>query len=244
MSKLELILLGQFECLLPSGMRVSLSMRKGEVLLAYLALTPGLRHPRERLINLLWSDRCEEQARNSLRQCLSAIKKSLGDVSDLVLQVDRTTVSLIPELIDIDVHEFERLASEGDYESLTTAADLYQGEFLEGISIRDASCQEWLDSERSRFKRQFIEILSNLAETQLISHDFGNAIKSAERLVNEDSLGEAGWRMLMRSYFESGDRSHALQAFKRCQQALRDELDVEPETSTIELRDQIAGGAG
>ncbi len=244
MSKLELILLGQFECLLPSGTRISLSMRKAEVLLAYLALTPGLRHPRERLINLLWSDRCEEQARNSLRQCLSAIKKSLGDVSDLVLQVDRTTVSLIPELIDIDVHEFERLASEGDYESLTTAADLYQGEFLEGISIRDASCQEWLDSERSRFKRQFIEILSNLAETQLISHDFGNAIKSAERLVNEDSLGEAGWRMLMRSYFESGDRSHALQAFKRCQQALRDELDVEPETSTIELRDQIAGGAG
>jgi DNA-binding SARP family transcriptional activator len=122
-------------------------MRKAEVLLAYLALTPGLRHPRERLINLLWSDRSEEQARNSLRQCLSAIRKSLGDVADMVLLVDRTTVCLIPELIDIDVHEFEHLAGEGDYESLITAADLYQGEFLEGISIRDASCQEWLDSE-------------------------------------------------------------------------------------------------
>jgi DNA-binding SARP family transcriptional activator len=128
------------------------------------------------------SDRSEEQARNSLRQCLSAIRKSLGDVADMVLLVDRTTVCLIPELIDIDVHEFEHLAGEGDYESLITAADLYQGEFLEGISIRDASCQEWLDSERGRFKRQFIEILSELAETQLLSHDFGNAIKSAERL--------------------------------------------------------------
>ncbi len=242
MSKLELILLGQFECLLPSGTRISLSMRKAEVLLAYLALTPGLRHPRERLINLLWSDRSEEQARNSLRQCLSAIKKSLGDVADMVLQVDRTTVSLIPELIDIDVHEFERLATEGDYESLTTAADLYQGEFLEGISIRDASCQEWLDSERGRFKRQFIEILSELAETQLLSHDFGKAIKSSERLVKQDSLGESGWRLLMRAYFDNGDRSHALQAFKRCQQALREELDVEPELATIELRDRIAVG--
>ena len=242
MSKLELILLGQFECLLPSGTRISLSMRKAEVLLAYLALTPGLRHPRERLINLLWSDRSEEQARNSLRQCLSAIKKSLGDVADMVLQVDRTTVSLIPELIDIDVHEFERLAAEGDYESLTTAADLYQGEFLEGISIRDASCQEWLDSERGRFKRQFIELLSELAETQLLSHDFRNAIKSTERLVKQDPLGESGWRLLMRTYFDNGDRSHALQAFKRCQQALREELDVEPESATIELRDRIAAG--
>jgi len=242
MSKLELILLGRFECLLPTGTRISLSMRKAEVLLAYLALTPGIRHPRERLINLLWSDRGEEQARNSLRQCLSAIKKSLGDVADMVLQVDRTTVSLIPELIDIDVHEFERLAAEGGYQSLTTAADLYQGEFLEGISIRDAACQEWLDSERSRFKRQFIEILSNLAETQLLSHDFSHAIKSAERLVKQDPLGESGWRILIRSYFEYGDRSHALHAFKRCEKVLREELDVEPESATIALRDQIAGG--
>jgi DNA-binding SARP family transcriptional activator len=61
MSKLQLILLGRFECLLSSGTRISLPMRKAEVLLAYLALTPGLRHPRERLINLLWSDRGEEQ---------------------------------------------------------------------------------------------------------------------------------------------------------------------------------------
>ena len=242
MSKIQLILLGHFECLLSSGTRISLSMRKAEVLLAYLALTPGLRHPRERLINLLWSDRGEEQARNSLRQCLSAIKKSLGSAADLILLVDRTTVSLKPELIDVDVHEFERLALEGDYESLATAAGLYQGEFLEGISIRDPASQEWLDNERSRFQRQFIEILSNLAETQLVTHDFGHAITSAERLVEQDSLGESGWRLLMRSYAESGDRSHALQAFKRCQQNLRDELDVEPEVITVELRDQIAAG--
>jgi DNA-binding SARP family transcriptional activator len=64
MSKLQLILLGRFECLLSSGTRISLPMRKAEVLLAYLALTPGLRHPRERLINLLWSDRGEEQSAN------------------------------------------------------------------------------------------------------------------------------------------------------------------------------------
>ena len=242
MSKIQLILLGHFECLLSSGTRISLSMRKAEVLLAYLALAPGIRHPRERLINLLWSDRGEEQARNSLRQCLSAIKKSLGDAADLVLLVDRTTVTLKPELIDVDALEFERLATEGDFESLSTAVGLYRGEFLEGISIRDAASQEWLDSERARFERQFIEILTNLAETQLVSHDFGTAIRSTERLVKQDSLGESGWRLLMRAYFDNGDRSHALQAFKRCEKALRDELDVDPEPATMELRNQIAGG--
>lgn len=217
-------------------------MRKAEVLLACLALAPGLRHPRDRLINLLWSDRSDEQARNSLRQCLSAIRKSLGPAADMILLVDRTTVCLNAELIDVDVHEFERLATVGDYDSLSTAAGLYQGEFLEGISIRDAACQEWLDSERGRFKRQFVEILSNLAETQLVTHDFVHAIISAERLVEQDPLGESGWRLLMRSYAGKGDRNHALQAYKRCQQCLRDELDVEPEAATTELRDQIAAG--
>ena len=244
MSKLQLILLGHFECLLSSGQRISLSMRKAEVLLAYLALAPGIRHPRERLINLLWSDRSEEQARNSLRQCLSAIKKSLGDSADLILQIDRTTVSLKPGLIDVDALEFEQLAMQGDFESLSTAAGLYRGEFLEGISIRDAASQDWLDGERARFKRQFVEILTNLGETQLISHDFSAAIKSTERLVEQDPLGESGWRLLMRSYADNGDRSHALQAYKRCQKSIRDELDVDPEAATIELRDQIAGGVG
>ncbi|HKJ53767.1 MAG TPA: BTAD domain-containing putative transcriptional regulator [Gammaproteobacteria bacterium] len=242
MSKLELILLGRFECLLSTGKRVTLAMRKAEVLLAFLALSPGLRHPRERLINLLWSHRGEEQARNSLRQCLSAIRKSLGEAADLALQIDRTTVCLNAGIVEVDVHEFERLAAGGEYESLVTAADLYQGEFLEGIAIRDVACQEWLDSERERFRRQFIEILHNLAETQLVSHDYANAIRSAERLVEQDPLAETGWRLLMQSYAAKGDRNHALQAFKRCQQILQKELDVDPEQATVELREQIAGG--
>ena len=242
MSKLQLILLGHFDCLLSSGERISLAMRKAEVLLAYLALAPGIRHPRERLINLLWSDRSEEQARNSLRQCLSAIRKSLGNSANLILQIDRTTVSLKLDLVDVDALEFERLATEADFESLSTAAGLYQGEFLEGVSLRDAAGQEWLDGTRSRFKRQYIEILTNLGHTLLASRDYSAAIKSGEHLVEQDPLGESGWRLLMRSYFEHGDRSHALQAFKRCQQALRDELDVDPETTTVVLRDQIAAG--
>ena len=244
MSKLELILLGHFDCLLPSGEPVTLPMRKAEVLLAYLALSPGIRHPRERLINLLWSDRGEEQARNSLRQCLSAIKKSLGNAADLVLEVDRTTVRLIPGLVEVDALEFERLAADSEFESLSDAADLYRGEFLEGVSIRDASAQEWLESERARFKRQYVEILANLGHTQLVSRDFKHAIRTAERLVVQDPLNESGWRLLMHAYHENGDRSHALQAYKRCQQVLRDELDIEPEIETLELRKQIAGGAG
>ena len=62
MGTIHLKLLGQFECKTDAGKAISLHTRKAEALLAYLALEPGIRHPRERLINLLWSDRGEEQA--------------------------------------------------------------------------------------------------------------------------------------------------------------------------------------
>lgn len=244
MSKLQLLLLGHFDCLLFSGQRISLSMRKAEVLLAFLALAPGIRHPRERLVNLLWSERGEEQARNSLRQCLSAIRKTLGDAAELLLQVDRTTVMLNAELVDVDAHEFERRAASAEIESLTDAAALYRGEFLEGISIRGAACQEWLDGERSRFKRQYIEILSNLARTLLASRDLKPAIRTAERLVEQDPLNESGWRLLMSIYHANGDRSLALQAFQRCQRILQQELEVAAEAATVELRAQIAQAGG
>jgi len=98
------------ESRLPSGAPLSLSTRKADVLLAYLALTPGLRHPRERLVNLLWSDRSEEQARNSLRQCLSAIKKSLGETSESILEIQRSTITLNSASIEVDALEFDQLA--------------------------------------------------------------------------------------------------------------------------------------
>ena len=149
MPVLKLKLLGQMECRLPSGAPLSLSTRKSEILLAYLALVPGIRHPRDRLVNLLWSDRGEDQARNSLRQSLSSIKKACKiEVPDL-LQIERTTVRLVTDQVQVDAHEFEQLVDDPTLENLSKAAELYQGEFLEGIAIRDSACQEsgWPKSE-------------------------------------------------------------------------------------------------
>ena len=77
MRSIRVNVLGRFEARLPSGEALLLPTRKAEVLLTYLAMTPGQPHSRDRLMDLLWSDRSEDQARNSLRQELSALKKAL-----------------------------------------------------------------------------------------------------------------------------------------------------------------------
>jgi DNA-binding SARP family transcriptional activator len=66
---LEIRLLGQFN-LRQDGVPIELPSRPARTLLAYLVLTLGIRHPRERLAGLLWPDSSESNARKNLRQAL------------------------------------------------------------------------------------------------------------------------------------------------------------------------------
>lgn len=242
MPRLKLKLLGQMECRSPSGELLSLPTRKAEALLAYLALAPGIRHPRDRLVNLLWSDRGEDQARNSLRQSLSSLNKILDEVLPGTLEVERTTTRLKADAVEIDVLEFKRLADQSDIEILAKAADLYQGEFLEGMVIRDPACEQWLAEERDNLKRAYVEVLNSLSRMQLEHLDYGAAIQSAEQLVTTDPLEEWAWRTLMTAYQQKGNRNHALLAYKRCCEVLQKELGVEPELETSELQAEIKAG--
>ena len=90
---LELRLLGQFEVRL-YGLLVSIPSRPAQSLLAYLALTAGTGHRREKLAGLLWPDAEEDRARSSLRQGLwrirKALEKKLPTGTQYVLADDRT----------------------------------------------------------------------------------------------------------------------------------------------------------
>jgi DNA-binding SARP family transcriptional activator len=93
MERLNLVLFGSFHATL--GARpVELPLKKAQALLAFLALAPGHRCARERLAGLLWSDTPDEQARNSLRQTLFAIRSALGRTSARYLAGDAASVWL------------------------------------------------------------------------------------------------------------------------------------------------------
>src|SRR5215203_4271705 len=66
------------------GRPVELQSRKARALLAYLALRRGISVPRDTLCALLWGERGEEQARASLRQTLSVIRKDLGSATGVL----------------------------------------------------------------------------------------------------------------------------------------------------------------
>lgn len=239
MPVLSLKLLGQMECRLPSGSALNLTSQKSKLLLAYLALAPGIRYPRDVFKNLLWSDRSDEQAQNSLRQSLSSLKKAFAPELPGLFLIDRTTVGLNFDQVWVDALEFDRLLNEPTKENLSKAVSLYRHELLQDISIRDLPCQDWLATERDRLRRRALDALSDLIGQQLSESLYREAIESAERLVELDPLYESGWRQLMLAYDMNGNRNHALMAYNRCRDVLLSELAVEPDAETIDLVEQI-----
>src|SRR5262245_15258225 len=103
MKAARLDLLGGFRLSDAEGRAIDVPARKNRALLGVLALAPGAETTRERLVGLLWSDRGEEQARNSMRQALVGLRKDLGDLKDNPLTLSGDRIALDRKYIAVDV---------------------------------------------------------------------------------------------------------------------------------------------
>ncbi len=99
--------------------------RRALALLAYLSCEPGMRAERGTLTDLLWSHRSESQAKASLRQELSVLRKSIGDL----VGADRRIVWLDAGSVE------KRIGPD---------------EFLKGFDLASEGFEEWLRDMRQR----------------------------------------------------------------------------------------------
>src|SRR5215470_8097262 len=112
MTKLTLALLGGFRLQTGAGEPVPLTTRKAQALLAYLALHPGEPQARAKLAALLWGERSEAQARDSLRQALSLVRKALSSVGAQPLIAHEDTITFTPAALHVDAIVFEGLVEQ------------------------------------------------------------------------------------------------------------------------------------
>ena len=231
---LRLNLLGGFETRLATGALVTLPTRKAQALLAYLAARPGRAHARDKLAALLWADRGQLQARDSLRHTLVALRKVLPERSASLTAADRS-VAIRPAAVDVDVVRFEASVMAGTDEALARAADLYRGDLLDGFVLREPVFEEWLIAERERLRELALDALRKLLQRQQTSRAIEPAIRTAQRLLALDGTQEVAHRTLMRLYGQQGRRATALRQYQMCVDVLQRELGAEPEAETRRL---------
>jgi DNA-binding SARP family transcriptional activator len=235
-SGFSLRLLGGFQVRLGSGGPLTLS-NKAQALLAYLAVSPGCRHARDKLATLLWAGTSDEQARQSLRQVLVTLRRALAHHATLI--ADHGEVALEGPGLDVDVVRFEALARDGSTGALAEAAALYQGDLLEGIRVKEPPFEEWLLAERERLREMVVEALARLLEHQVDGGPAAPAIRTAMRILTLDPARESVHRDLMRLFERQGRRGDALRQYRLCVDALQRELGLEPRPETRRLYQDI-----
>jgi len=228
----SLTLLGGFSLKSAEGRELPLSTRKDRMLLAFLALNPGRPMSRDRLAGLLWGDRGETQARDSLRQSLAAIRQAFRQAGLDPIAADRETVAFDAAGIDVDAAAFAHLAEGAEGETVEQAAACYAGDLLEGLDGLTPEFQAWLAPERARLATMAVRVAERLAAAGRCS---AAALRLGHHLLARDAVCEPAYRAMMRMHLAAGERAAALKLYETCRATLKRELDVTPDLQTESL---------
>ncbi|MFB9261884.1 BTAD domain-containing putative transcriptional regulator [Bradyrhizobium erythrophlei] len=239
MAKVNLALLGGLRLQTDPGEPVPLSTRKAWALLAYLALHPGQAQARLKLAALLWGDHSEVQARDSLRQALSLVRKALSRVDPRALVAHEDTITFEPTALTTDAILFGDLVAQEGAEHLEQAIALYGGELLEGFQVRAPEFESWVTAERERFRELALQAMTNLLDHHLSKGAVEPGIRTAAGLLAADPLQERVHRTLMELYCRQGRHGAALRQYRTCADLLAKELGIDPDATTKALRREI-----
>src|SRR5262249_5692750 len=223
---LQIRLLGQFDVRL-DGKRILIPSRAGQSLLAYLALTAGTPHRREKLGGVLWPDFSDDTARKNLRHELWRIRKAISTQQSTVdhLLAEEFTIAFNREAeYWLDAAQMER--PELDLGSLISNLSLYQGELLPGFY------EDWIVLERERIRGIFDTKMEHLLGQLIASERWLVAQEQAERWLALGNTPEPAYRALMLAHGARGDMAKVSSIYQRCIDELDEQFGLDPSAET------------
>lgn len=224
------------------GLSREIRGRKQVGLLVYLAANLGASCSREKLVTIFWGDRFDSQAKQSLRQGISALRKAFENCPE-ALVVDRKTVRLNPAYVQVDLADAEIAIANN---RLELAADIFRrGSFLETMASNETGISEWLSTERAKWAELTRQAVLGRAQELYDSESPVAADEMAGWQLRQDPCDETAVRMTMRARAAAGSVSGAAALFKKFERTLEGELGIKPARETIDCyRDLISANDG
>lgn len=245
-SSVRIGLLGGFGCSHCDGGELALQSRKVRGVLAYLALARGKRAVRDELAATFWPSAGEQQARQSLRQCLTVLRKALNVGGREILSADGAEVVLDAGAVTVDVDEVLR-GLESDDEAVVLAATPHVGgALLENHVFGETEADDWLRDARVRLHSACQRLLFRCVELYERRGAGDDVQRTYWQILRLHPACEEAHRGLMRAYAAAGNRSEALSQFRACQDALARHVDAVPSAQTVALFEELRlaeGGA-
>lgn len=231
--KLRITMLGRMDVRAVTGEPLLPRSRKTRAVLAILALEAPNLVSRQRLADLLWSRRGEEQARGSLRQALHELQESLGHDGRGLIIATRETVALDDVGVWTDARALPALARDR-----VEALNLLQTELLSDLDGLDAAFDTWLAEQRRRLR----DIALEAATARLTAATTAEArAQESRRVLAIDPAQEPIWRIMIRAEAERGDRGAAFAAWEECRRVFAERFRSAPSPETAALAESLRG---
>jgi len=235
-NKLVVKLLGKFE-VSRDGKPISITSRPAQSLFAYLILSAGTAHRREKLAGLLWPDSLEETARSNLRSALWKIRKALPSSAsaEYVFADDLTIAFNASAGYWLDTAELEKVSEKASADELRTILSLYHGELLPGFY------DEWVVLEREHLSAAFEHHMARLMSLLENEHRWLDIFDWGERWIKLGQKPEPAYRALMSAHAAKGDMAKVAATYERCAKSLK-EFGIETSEQTRELYERLKSG--
>ena len=233
---LEVRLLGKFEIKRDQKL-ITISSRPAQSLFAYLVLSAGTSHRREKLAGLLWPDSLEETARDNLRHALWRMRKALESASSThFLHANDLTISFESSSdYWLDAAELMQLSERASANELMAVLSNYGGDLLPGFY------DEWTISEREHLSSLFEHHMARLMSLLQEEKRWLGMLDWGERWIKLGQKPEPAYRALMIAHAAKGDMSKVAATYERCVKSLK-ELGIEPSEQTRVLYQNLKTG--
>ena len=203
-------------------------------LLALIAMAPGQRLSRDKLMATLWPESDSERGRNLLKVSSYVLRTELGETA---LLSEGDDLRLNAEVVRTDAVEFDVALARGDH---ATAVALYKSPFLDGFFLSDApELEQWAARERERLAARHAKAIEALAEQ---AEADGHASRAAEWWKSRAALDPYDSRValrLMKSLEASGNRAAAIQHASIHQRLLEQEFGIAAAPEIMAFADQL-----
>ncbi len=215
---------------------IGLTRPQLKTMLAYLALHRQAALSKADLAKLFWRPSLDAQPAANLRNLLHYLRHDLPGLDDCI-DFGKAIAWKADAPYWLDVAAFERTLEQAAATSdplaqqaaLVEALALYTGELW-------PQCQEeWIFPIRERLHNQYITALDQLICLLEEQRAYGDALVTAQRLLQANPVREESYRWVMQIQAALGDRAGIERTFAECRQQLQRKLQVAPSRLTSEL---------
>lgn len=209
---------------------------KCEELFAYFVYMEGKELDKWHLCDILWQNYPPKKAEHNLHSTIYRIKTALKNSQiENVINYNKGNYSINFKDFSCDLWDFNTFIKNNplvtdkniyNYEKIITQ---YKGNLFENKAF------DWCVESSENLKTSYISALKGISKHYIKNKIFSKAKEYVKMAINIDNFDEEAHELLLLIYFHTRDKIALVNHYKSLTKLLKEELNISPQVSTIEL---------